>query len=153
MILGFTDIGPDMQSAVGASYVIFLTDCTAYGNSVVSTVRVTHTKTCWRNKMIVTLWIFQRVWSFGGLARWLGTCCTAEWQQPMVWTRDHFWKGTDLSKRCGNISRHSKQCFLPYILDRHTTAVIGSLRTPQQSPMILFGKTYWNSKMYRLLCR
>jgi hypothetical protein len=46
MILGFTDIGPDMQSEVGASYVIFLTDCAAYGNSFVSTVRVTHTKTC-----------------------------------------------------------------------------------------------------------
>ena len=30
----------------------------------------------------------------------------------------------------------------PNISDRHTTAVIGSLWTPQQSPMILFGKTY-----------
>jgi len=45
MILGFTDIGPDMQSAVGAGDVIFLTDCAAYRNSFVSAVRVTHTKT------------------------------------------------------------------------------------------------------------
>jgi len=73
MIVGCTYIGPDMQSAVGAGYVIFLTDCAAYRNSFVSAVRVTHTKTCWRNKMIVTSWIFQRVRSFGGLARWLGT--------------------------------------------------------------------------------
>lgn len=53
MILGFTDIGPDMQSAVGAGYVIFLTDCAVYRNSFVSAVRVTHTKACRRNEMIV----------------------------------------------------------------------------------------------------
>jgi hypothetical protein len=46
MIPGFTDIGPDMQSAVGAGYVILQTDSAAYINSLVSVVRVTHTKTC-----------------------------------------------------------------------------------------------------------
>ena len=63
MIVGFTDIGPDMQSVVGAGYVIFITDCAVYRNSFISAVRVAHTKTCWRSKMIVTLWIFQRVWT------------------------------------------------------------------------------------------
>jgi hypothetical protein len=63
MILGFSDIGPDMQSAVGVRYVIFLTDCAAHRNSFVPAVRVTYTKACWCNKMIVAFWIFQRVWS------------------------------------------------------------------------------------------
>jgi hypothetical protein len=41
MILGYTDIGLDMQSAGGAGYVIFLTDCAVYTSSFVSAVRVT----------------------------------------------------------------------------------------------------------------
>jgi hypothetical protein len=70
-----------MQSAVGASYVIFLTDCVAS----FQLSEFTHTKTCWRNTMIVTLWIFKE---YGRLADSLG-----DWAHPTQLNDSSQWRG------------------------------------------------------------